>query len=141
MSIWLNKTICSTLDLSLDVHDDIGLLYKIQSWKKKDSVQWKSVTRRHSGCFLDLIIRIILIILFWSIKACMQTFYMQTLNARKKSILLHPNKTLQVLRTRVKALSFSTLNSKIFQDLQKKDEGGTDRCLWETGFPLFSEKC
>lgn len=49
--------------------------------------------------------------------------YTQTLNAREKPIVLYCNKPLRVIlrRTRIKArFSLSTLNSKNFQDLQRR---------------------
>lgn len=155
MSIWLTQTMYSTPDFILRRArwHIIGLLYKVQSWRK-DSVLWKSVTRKAQWLLSRFRIRIIWIIF---ISKCRKGIlyrllfsYTQTLNAREKSIVLPRHKPLKVVlrRTRIKTLFPVYPKFQEFSRLAEKDRAGTaagaDRfsfVLWRARTPREAPYC
>lgn len=123
MSTWLNKTMCNTLDFILRSAwwHIIGLLYKVQSWKKKIQYYENQLPGGHSGCFPNFRIRIIWIIL---ISKCRKGIfyrllfsYMQTLNARQNSVYSSSQQTFECTE---KSKSLSILYSQNFPNLENR---------------------
>lgn len=129
MSTWLNETMCSTPDFIPKTCTTAYYRSLTQSAELKNKLPCcdNQLPGRHSGRFPGIRIKILWVTFISKCRKgilyrllCSHT---QTLNAREKPIVPHRNKPFRVMlrRTRIKArFSLSTLNSKNFQDLQRR---------------------
>lgn len=121
----------------------IGLLYEVESWKKRSSTVQISY-QKSTVVAPDFRIKIIWIIFILKCRKgifCGLLFSCtQTLNARGKCIVLHPNNPLKVGTASAFSKSRNppptTQNSKNFQDLQK-NKMGCDRDWGRQDFQVF----